>query len=434
MKKSLVTALSVFMILIACFPLFAGGSNEAEKSETTPEKTISLLCFLKPGGSSPREQGAGELLKVFTEKTGYGLTTEVVGWEQVEPKLFTAVESGNPPDVTFVRSQSLTIEASAGVLMPLDDFIERDFDKATQDDFLLWDQLGIYNGKRYAIPMSIIPYGVYVRDDLMKAAGITKDPKTWEEFLEVAQKLNSPSTTGFLFYGSAAQPAAIDYLQPMIESFGGKILDENGRGVFDSPNAIKAFNLIKRMAFEAKILPSNVASLKYDEASDMYAAGRAALYYDGGHRASKYVQGVGVENLRLIQMPSEDGVLPGPSYVSGWWLGIPANSKNPEIAWEYIKNFVTSENQTTYAKISGEVPVRKSATASDPFFENDPNGQRIKWFVDYVGTNGTVCITPTDYTKLNELLSVAVQEIVMDKNSDVEAIVKKACKEYNSNK
>jgi len=424
----------VVILLVSVLPAFSSGNQEKAVAEKAPEKTISLLCFLKPGGSSPREQGAGELLKVFTEKTGYGLTTEVVGWEQVEPKLFTAVESGNPPDVTFVRSQSLTIEASAGVLMPLDDFIKRDFDKETQADFLLWDQLGMYEGKKYAIPMSIIPYGVYVRDDLMKKAGITEDPKTWDEFIEVAQKLNSDSTTGFLFYGSSAQPAAIDYLQPMIESFGGKILDKDGRGVFDSPEALKAFRLIKRMAFEAMILPSNVASLKYDEASDMYAAGRAALYYDGAHRASKYVQGVGQENLRLIQMPSETGELPGPSYVSGWWLGIPANSKNPEMAWEYIKNFVTSENQTTYAKISGEVPVRKSAIEGDKFFEEDPNGQRIKWFVDYVATNGTVCITPTDYTKLNELLSIAVQEIVMNKNSNVDAIVAKACKEYNAAK
>ena len=70
MKKKSLILLFVSLILFACIPVFAGGSKEATTEEASPEKTISLLCFLKPGGSSPREQGAGELLKVFTEKPG----------------------------------------------------------------------------------------------------------------------------------------------------------------------------------------------------------------------------------------------------------------------------------------------------------------------------------------------------------------------------
>ena len=410
-----------------------GAESGQNASVADDAKTISLLGFLKPGGDSPREQGAGEVLKTFTEKTGYGLTTEIVGWEQVEPKLLVGVESGNPPDVTFVRMQSLSVEANADALMPLDDFIERDFDEATKEDFLLWDEIGTYNGKKYALPMSIIPYGVYVRDDLMKEAGITKDPTTWDEFLVAAEKMNSSAASGFMFWGSAAQPAAVDYLQPMVESFGGKLLDNNGKAVFDSPEAMKAFYLIKSMVFEYKVVPSNVASLKYDETSDMFTAGRAAMYWDGSHRASKYLEGIGEEYLRLMPLPSETGEVPGPSYISYWALGIPKNSKNPELAWEYIKNFVETSSQSTYAKVSGEIPVRKSAMEDD-YFKTDPNGQRIKWFVDYVDANGTIGVAPVDFSKLSEVLSMAVQEIITDSNSDVETIVTKACADYNAEK
>lgn len=427
--------LAALICLISVSVVFAGGSKEASSTATTEpaQKTLSLLGFLKPGGASPREAGAGELLKTFTEKTGYGLTAEIVGWEQVEPRLLTSVQSGDPPDVTFVRSQSLGLEADSGALMPLDDYIARDFTDEDKEDFLLWDQIGMYEGKKYAIPMSIIPYGLYVRDDLMKAAGIESDPKTWDEFLEVAEKLNSNGVSGFLFWGSAAQPAAIDYLQPMVESFGGKLLAEDGTAIFDSPEAMKAFNLIKRMVFEYDILPSNVATLKYDESSDMFAAGRAAMYWDGAHRSSKYVEGLGAENLRLIPLPSETGEEPGPCYISYWALGIPSNSKNPDIAWEYIKNFSTSESQRIYSEISGEVPIRKSSMEGE-YFESDPNGQRIKWFVDYVAENGTVAVAPVDFSKLNEVLSIAVQEIIMSENSNVEEIVSRACAEYNASR
>ena len=433
--KTLAVAAVTASLLVACQEGKTESQSETEiqAESTEEEKTISLLGFLKPGGESPREEAAGELLKKFTEKTGYGLTTEIVGWEQIEPKLLLAVESGDPPDVAFVRMQSLSIEANADALMPLDEFIDRGLDEATKEDCLMWDGIGTYDGKKYALPMSIIPYGLYVRDDIFKEAGITEDPKTWDEFMDVAKKVNSNGASGFLLWGSAAQPAAVDYLQPMVESFGGKLLDENGKAVFDSPEALKAFHLIKDMVFDAKIVPSNVASLKYDETSDMFTAGRAAMYWDGSHRSSKYVEGIGAENLRLIPFPSETGEVPGPSYIGYWALGIPKNSKNPEIAWEYIKNFVEAENQAIYAKISGEVPIRKSAM-EDEFFETDENGQRIKWFVDYVSENGTIGVAPVDFSNLSEILSLAVQQIITDENSDVEAIVKQACEEYNKDK
>ena len=145
--------LAALICLISVSVVFAGGSKEASSTATTEpaQKTLSLLGFLKPGGASPREAGAGELLKTFTEKTGYGLTAEIVGWEQVEPRLLTSVQSGDPPDVTFVRSQSLGLEADSGALMPLDDYIARDFTDEDKEDFLLWDQIGMYEGKKYAI-------------------------------------------------------------------------------------------------------------------------------------------------------------------------------------------------------------------------------------------------------------------------------------------
>ncbi|MEY8338748.1 extracellular solute-binding protein [Lachnospiraceae bacterium 62-35] len=161
-------------------------------------------------------------------------------------------------------------------------------------------------------------------------------------------------------------------------AYRGRLLDEEGRAVFDSPEAVKAFHLIKDMVFEKKIVPSNVAGLKYDECSDVFTAGRAAMYWDGSRRASKYIEGLGQENLRLIPMPSESGDVPGPSYIGCWALGIPKNSKNPELAWEYIKNFTEAESQAIYAKVSGEVPIRKSAM-EDGFFQTDENGKRIKW-------------------------------------------------------
>lgn len=52
-----------------------------------------------------------------------------------------------------------------------------------------------------------------------------------------------------------------------------------------------------------------------------------------------------------------------------------------------------TSNQAVYAKASGEAPIRKSAMENE-FFESEPNGQRIKWFVEYVDVSGTIDVVP----------------------------------------
>ena len=419
------------ILLLAILAFTSSCSRDGGAATGEPERVITLLAFLEPGGPSPREQGAGALLETFTRNTGYTVRAEIVGWEQVEPRLLLSVQADNPPDVTFVRSQSISIKANANALMPLTYFIERDFTQADKDDFVLWDYIGVYRGVRYTLPMSIIPYAMLVRTDLFREAGLTELPRTWDEFLAAAQAAQTRAAFGFMFWGSAAQPAAIDYLQPFIEGFGGRILDENDRAVFDSPEAMQAFHLLKRMVFEYEIVPREVASLRYDETSDMFAAGRSVFYIDGAHRFSRYAAGVGFENLELFRIPGPTADRPSPSFVSFWSLGIPINSRNPELAWQYIKNFTTPENQVIFSQISGEVPVRISSM-QDPHFANDPRGRMIKWHVDYVADYGTVAVAPVHFNQLSEVLSLAVQEIVSDPNSDVEAIVRRAAATYNA--
>lgn len=436
-KITVILLAVILMLLTACSSPATTSPSITEEGTTVPKNdgnnVLTFLGFLEPGGESPREQGAGELLKVFTEKTGYTLSCEIVGWEQVEQRLLMSVQANEAPDVSFVRSQSISIAVNSNALLSLESYISRDFTNEDKDDLLLYDQVGMYNGTKYTLPMSIIPYGIYARTDIFEVAGVTDYPETWDEFFDVAKQVNSSAASGFLFWGSAAQPAAIDYLQPMVEGFGGKLIDENEMGVFDSPEAMQAFHLIKRLVFDAGVVPQNVANLRYDETSDMFTAGRAAMYWDGSHRYSKYTGGVGAENLTLFKMPSDTAGTPSPSYIGFWSLGIPINSQNPDIAWEYIKNFVASDNQATYSKISGEVPVRKSAM-EDPYFDENPKGQIVNWFVDYVSETGTVGVAPVDFNKLSEVLSMAVQEIITNENSDVEAIVTRACQDYNNSK
>ena len=70
--------LAALICLITVSVVFAGGSKEASSTATTEpaQKTLSLLGFLKPGGASPREAGAGEQLSALA--AGDGLLSPVL--------------------------------------------------------------------------------------------------------------------------------------------------------------------------------------------------------------------------------------------------------------------------------------------------------------------------------------------------------------------
>ena len=70
------------------------------------------------------------------------------------------------------------------------------------------------DGKQWGVPYSYYQWGVYYRKDLLEKAGITEEPKTWDDLLAACDKLKeagiTPFTIGTKFLWTAA--GVFDYL------------------------------------------------------------------------------------------------------------------------------------------------------------------------------------------------------------------------------
>ena len=106
-----------------------------------------------------------------------------VEWEVYYQKVPSAVSTGEGPDVGIMHADQLGTNAARGVVIPLDDVANAL--KLKESDFAptVWNA-GIYNNRRYGIPLDMHPLGFYYNKGLMEKAGLdpNKPPQTRDDY------------------------------------------------------------------------------------------------------------------------------------------------------------------------------------------------------------------------------------------------------------
>jgi multiple sugar transport system substrate-binding protein len=128
---------------------------------------------------------------------------------------------------------------------------------------------GIREGRVYGFPANVAVDAIWVNKDLFDAAGepYPEGPWTWEEFIEVAQRLTLRDERGRIKqFGFLC-----DWWQwpQFIMLFGGQLYAENGtRSAVDSPEAIEAIQFMHDLMYVHHVMPTPV-----DEATMATAGG-----------------------------------------------------------------------------------------------------------------------------------------------------------------
>jgi sn-glycerol 3-phosphate transport system substrate-binding protein len=105
-------------------------------------------------------------------------------------KALTAVKSGEPPVTSVLLSTDMYTLIDEDAIVPFDDFIKTDEDRAWAKSFfpafMANSQTG---GKTWGIPFQRSTIVLYWNKEMFKEAGLdpNKAPATWKEMLEYAQ-------------------------------------------------------------------------------------------------------------------------------------------------------------------------------------------------------------------------------------------------------
>jgi len=144
-----------------------------------------------------------ELIDQFTKDTGVRVEQQRIPWADLYAKLQVSVPAGQGPDLALIHTVEVSHFASDGVLEAIDEAT------ATAkgfrgDDYLpsTW-QGGVYQGKRYALPLDVPQHLLYLNTKVMKDAGLVASdgkprvPASRDELLKMAKQLTKGDTFGF---------------------------------------------------------------------------------------------------------------------------------------------------------------------------------------------------------------------------------------------
>lgn len=393
---------------------------------------IKLWTFIDPTAESIRSQAHNYVHQKFMEKyPNIKLEADVIGWKQLDPMLIRAVKVKQPPEVSMFYSPSLMLHVNAGSIQPLDRFVQ-DWTDEQKADFIAWDST-VVNGHKYGFHYDHRVTGMVYRKDILDKAGFAY-PESLGELGEQAEKLTDlPDMMGFINAANTVSPInTMEISMPIAYSEGGRLLHEDGRAAFNSPAFAKTVNYWKKMVYEYKAMPSDVALMDNEAANAILYAGKGVFHITCSHRVG-YIRdrsGLSEKEWQFGPIPSFQPNVPSPTAVFGWVLAIPTGSKEPEAAWKFIEHFTSPEMQAYLAEKPHYMPVRKSAF-DYPWFET-PEASDVYNFFNIAKEKPLAVVLPEHTTELWTYISEVFERVIMEpERIDALAGLNEAAEKYN---
>ena len=263
----------------------------------------------------------------------------------------TQLAAGTPPDIINTQGALGLEYASQGALLDLTPRFKADADyvKRFDPNYLAnW----VLEDANFMVPFYISKTILFWNKLMFQKAGLSGPPQSFDDILNFADKMRSADASGFLTLN-------FDWLYwPLFAMNGIDLLAKD----LKTPtfNTAKAIEVVDRLAkaTESGAVNKIAWTGRWVEPNGAFAAGNVGMLHAHAP-AYFYVKGQGKwvspETLGVAHAP---GNLATPN---SHGLGISKGSKNPDLAWDFIK-FITDEPQ-----IGEFARLRKLVTGNMPF-------------------------------------------------------------------
>lgn len=341
-------------------PVVGGGQNAAPAATeyTGPNVTLTFWNGFT-GGDGPVMKGLVD--KFNAAHPNIKVTMNVYEWADYYQKVPAAVSTGNGPDLGIMHVEQVATNAARGVVLPLDDVASSL--QLNEGDFSppVW-KAGVYNGKRYAIPLDVHPLGMFYNKKVLATAGLDpeKPPTTADEYMAALETLKGKGVPGhwatpFPFTGTL-QFYALNW------QFGGQTFDEQAsKAMFADDPGVQALTWLTDLVKKG-YSPKNVAQ---DADAIALQNGKTAFNWNGIWNINTLngVKGLEWGVSALPQIGTQKAAWAGShNFVQ---FKQKATDQNKLTAGKVFINFI-SQQSLEWAK-GGQVPARKEIRDSADF-------------------------------------------------------------------
>lgn len=291
------------------------------------------------------------------------INIEVVPWDTLLQRLTTDVAGGSAPDISIIGTRWLLDFASQGIAEPIDSYLTPEFKGTFIDTFMA---PGMIDGKTMGLPVAASARAMMVNMDLYEKAGATP-PTNWDELYEASKKIAAlPDTFAFGLQGKEIETDA--YFYYALWTQGGDILKADGTSGLDTPEAMEAINLYKKMIDEGLTQPSPTNYTRED-VFNLFKQGTVGTIFT----FPMLIPQIKAEapDLKYQIMPFPEGKAKATYGVTDTLMMF-ADSDVKEAAWKFIEFAYQDEYRGTFDKGEGFLPVTKNVAAED-YFSKDPD-------------------------------------------------------------
>ena len=438
MKKKLLAAM-LCVAMAATSLVGCGGSGDSGKDTDTAkssekgsdEEKVELTIWET---SRNKDDWYTSMEKKFLEEHPNITLNKVVKEGDPGNEFYQAVASGTAPDLVNCSFTMMDSYITSGILEPLNQYTDE------------WDEWGNFtkeyvdmftkDGKVYGVPNQVAPMLFGYNKALFEEAGIKEPPKTWDEAVEVAKKINDPDNQ-VAGYATLAAEWTEWFFQYYVWQAGGDLTKENEDGTaeltFTDPAVIEAAKYYQSLK-NAGVLQSDL-TLKFNDLTKNFALGKIGMMPFASDWVTDAVSnGMDPDDLGLCLPPAgpsgeQSTAIAGECYV----INAKTDQAKKDAAWEYI-SFYTShaylasyyENLATKGATSPVIIPRDDMTVTD-FYEFPDEYKEVLESAKMVGR-----LEFYGKSSFGPYIDRAVQKILTDPNADPEtefAAAQKLCED-----
>jgi multiple sugar transport system substrate-binding protein len=292
------------------------------------------------------------LAEQYTKAGGAKVDLRIVDWNTIDQQVSTMIQANQPPDV--LNLNSFSSYARDGLLYAADEVLS----PGTKDDFLEpFARAGQYKGTLYGLPILSSARAFFYNRDLFAKAGIAAPPKTWDEFVQAATKIQALGG-GTIGYALPLGPEEAQAEWSIWMWNGGGDWKAGDAWAIDSEANVRTLGFLADLANRHKVTQVNPGKTnRTDGAFQLFKDGKVGMVIGFSPLAAQ-LDAEGRVRYGVAEMPTRGG-RPVTLGVEDYLMAF-KKKDNREAVRGFLDLYYQPDNITRWITAEGFLPVTKS--------------------------------------------------------------------------
>lgn len=358
-------------LVAALAAITASSGCSGSSSSGGDSKTLTYWASNQGTSIDADKEALTPLLETFTEDTGITVNLEVIGWNDLQTRIQTAVTSGDAPDVVNIGNTWAVSLQATGAFLELDDEAMTAVGGADKFVATALETCGAAETVPTSLPLYGLAYGLYYNRRMFSDAGL-EPPRTWEEMVEAAKRLTSAANGVYglsLAAGSYTENAHYAFINAAQN--GSDLFDDQGSPTFTGQGVVDGILRYLDLMQTDKVV--NTSNAQYDNGTDSvadFANGKAAMIINQNNADTTIAaNGMTSDAFGVVPYPAPKAAAADvASHVAGINISVFAGTKNRDGALQLVKFLTEPAQQATLGSAFTTLPVLKDEA---PTFTED---------------------------------------------------------------